>query len=106
MPFIAMQMDLEIIILSEVKSERERQITYVYVNLKYDTNDLIYETEANSQTQKTNLCFTMQRAGEGEINQDISIYKLLYIKELNNQVPLYSTANCIQNFIKNHNGKK
>ena len=38
-------MDLEIIILSEVKSERERQITYVYVNLKYDTNDLIYETE-------------------------------------------------------------
>ena len=23
------------------KSERERQITYVYVNLKYDTNDLI-----------------------------------------------------------------
>ena len=43
-------MDLEIIILSEVKSERERQITYVYVNLKYDTNDLIYETEANSQT--------------------------------------------------------
>ena len=41
-------MDLEIIILS--KSEREKQIIYVYVNLKYDTNDLIYATEADSQT--------------------------------------------------------
>ena len=35
------------------KSERERQIphyiTYVW-NLNYDTNELIYETEADSQT--------------------------------------------------------
>ena len=40
-------MDLEIIILSEV-SQRERQIydiTYMW-NLKYDTNELIYKTEA------------------------------------------------------------
>ena len=35
------------------KSERERQISYdiTYMwNLKYDTNELIYETENNSQT--------------------------------------------------------
>ena len=35
------------------KSERERQIPYdiTYMwNLKYDTNELIYETETNSQT--------------------------------------------------------
>ena len=35
------------------KSERERQmpydITYMW-NLKYDTNELIYETETDSQT--------------------------------------------------------
>ena len=46
-------MDLEIIILSEVKSERERQIPYdiTYMwNLKYDTNEHIYETETDSQT--------------------------------------------------------
>ena len=58
MPFAATWMDLEIIILSEVKSERERQIphdiTYM-CNLKYDTNELIYKAETDSQTQKTNL---------------------------------------------------
>ena len=35
------------------KSERERQITYdiTYMwNLKYDTNEPIYETETESQT--------------------------------------------------------
>ena len=38
------------------KSERERQIPYdiIYMwNLKYDTNELIYETE--TQTERTNL---------------------------------------------------
>ena len=53
MPFAATWMDLEIIILSEVKSDRERQVSYniTYMwNLKYNTNDLICETERNSQT--------------------------------------------------------
>ena len=43
-------MELEIIILS--KSERERQILYdiTYMwNLKYDTDELFYETETDSQ---------------------------------------------------------
>ena len=39
------------------KSERERQIpcdiTYTW-NLKYDTNELIYETETESYIQRTN----------------------------------------------------
>ena len=40
------------------KSEKERQIPYdsTYVwNLKYDTDELIYETEADSQTERTDL---------------------------------------------------
>ena len=44
-------MDLEMIILS--KSERERQIPYdiIYMwNVKYDTNEPIYEKETDSQT--------------------------------------------------------
>ena len=52
MPFAATWMDLEIIILSEV-SQAEKQIshdiTYMW-NLKYNTNELIYETETDSQT--------------------------------------------------------
>ena len=54
MLFAATWMDLEIITVSEV---RERQISYdiTYMwNLKYDTNELIYKTETDSQTQKTN----------------------------------------------------
>ena len=51
MPFAATWMDLEMIILSEV-NQRERQILYdiTYMwNLKYDTNELIYETNTDSQ---------------------------------------------------------
>ena len=46
-------MDLEMTILDEVKSDRERQIPYdiTYVwNLKYGTNELIYAAETESQT--------------------------------------------------------
>ena len=53
MPFAATRMQLEIIILSEVKSERKRKIPYDITcmwNLKYDTNEPIYETETDSQT--------------------------------------------------------
>ena len=50
MPIVATWMQLEIIILSEV---RERQIPYdiTYMwNLKNDTSEHIYETETDSQT--------------------------------------------------------
>ena len=52
MPFVATWMQLEIIILSEVKSERERQTAYITYtwNLKRDVNELIHETETDSQT--------------------------------------------------------
>ena len=54
MPFAAIWMDLEIIILSEVKSDRERKIpydiTYMWNLKKNDTNELIYKTETDSQT--------------------------------------------------------
>ena len=51
MPFTATWTELEIIILSEVKSDKERQIPYdiTYMwNLKYDTNELIYETDSQT----------------------------------------------------------
>ena len=49
MPFATTRMDLEIIMLS--KSERERQRLYdvIYMwNPKYDTNELMYETEKDT----------------------------------------------------------
>ena len=51
MPFAATWVNLEIIILS--KPDRERQIAYdiTYMwNLKYDTNEPIYETERDTWT--------------------------------------------------------
>ena len=55
MPFAATWMDLETIILSEVnQKEIPYDITYMW-NLKYDTNDPIYETEIKSQTESSGL---------------------------------------------------
>ena len=64
MPFAATWVDLKIIILSEV-TERERQLPYdiTYMqNLKYDTNEFIYEREIDSQTQRTDMW--LPRVGE------------------------------------------
>ena len=48
------------------KSERERHIphdiTYTW-NLKYDTNEHIYEREIDSQTERTDLWLPRRRGG-------------------------------------------
>ena len=57
MLFAATWMDLEMIMLSEV-SQTKTNITlyHLYVeSKKNDTNELVYKTEIDSQTQKTNL---------------------------------------------------
>ena len=55
MPSAATWMDLEIIILSEVRQRQiPHDIPYTW-NLKYETNELIYKTETDSQTQRTDL---------------------------------------------------
>ena len=51
MPFAATWMDLETVILGEVSQKEKGQnhdITYTW-NLKYDTNELICETESQAQ---------------------------------------------------------
>jgi len=65
MPFAATRMQLEIILLNEVKSERERQKPYDAIciwNLKYDTNELIDE----ALTDRKQTCDCQQgRGGDG-----------------------------------------
>ena len=56
MPFAATWMELETLILSEVKSERERQIPYdiTYIwNLIYGTNKLFHRKENHGLGEKT-----------------------------------------------------
>ena len=81
-------------------------ITYMW-NLKYDTNELIYKTETDSQTQKTNLWLPKGKEGGG-INQEfgISRHKLLYIKQGTNKVLLQSKGKYIQYLLINYNGEK
>ena len=48
MSFVVIWMDLEMIILSEVRQRQIYDITYMW-NLKNRTNGLIYKAEADSQ---------------------------------------------------------
>ena len=74
MPFAATQMDLESLILSEVKSEGERQtpydITYMW-NLKHNTNGLTYKRETDSQTQRTDL---WSQGGRGQRRDGVGVW--------------------------------
>ena len=60
-------MQLEIIILSEAsqkEKEKYHNIACMW-NLKYDTNELTYKTETDSQTWRTGL-WLLRRKGLGE----------------------------------------
>ena len=109
MPFAATWMDLEIFILSEV-SQKEKDKYYMVLFIrgisKNDTNELIYKTEIDSQTQKTNL--RLPKRERGQINQEfgIKIFTLLYIKQITNKDLVYSTGNSIQYAVITYKGKE
>ena len=66
-----------------------------------------YETETDSQTQRTDLWLPRGRGWGGmEWEFRISRCKLLYTEWINNKVLLYSTGNNIQYSVINHNGKE
>ena len=48
-------MDLEILMLSEVRERQIYDITYIWNLKKNGIKELIYKTEIESQMQKTNL---------------------------------------------------
>ena len=69
MPFAATQMDLDIIILSEISlTERDKyhMISHMW-NLKYDTNEHTYERETDSYTENIPMV-TQEKRGEVRID--------------------------------------
>ena len=82
MPFPAAWIVLDIIILTEVCQREANTVWYhLYVNLKCDTNELTYEIETDSQTQRTDL-WLLSGGGVGGNDWDfgISRWTLLYIE--------------------------
>ena len=67
MPVAATWMDLEMIILSQTKTNIIWYHSYVESNIfKNYINELIYKTETDSQISKTNLRLPEGKPGEGE----------------------------------------
>ena len=93
MPFSATWMDLEMIILSEVREQQKPYDVASMLNLNCGTDELICETETDSQTQRTNS--GLPKGGDGgEMDRKfgISRCKLSYAGWMNNVVLLYSTG--------------
>ena len=67
MPLAASWMDLENITLSKVSQRKKTSYDITYMWDLKNTNPLIYKTETDSQTQKTNLRLPKQK-GMGGIN--------------------------------------
>ena len=81
-------MKIEITVLSEASQKEKRQIPYDITpmwNLKYDTNELIYETETHSQTQRADLWWPKGRwdGRESQFWDRKGLHQLIPIKTCN-----------------------
>ena len=80
----------------QCKSERERQVSYdiAYMwNLKYDTNQSIYETEPGAQSIENRFVVAKSVGGKRGLDWEfwINRCKLVYIEWINNKVLQYSS---------------
>ena len=71
-------------------------------NIKYDTNEHIYETKTHRHREKTCSC----QGGRKDWEFGTSTCKPVYTGWMNNKVLLYSTGNYIQYPVIKHNGKE
>ena len=65
LPSLAIWMDLENITLS--KSDKDKYMISLILNLKNNTNKCIYKTKTDSQTQQTNLWLPKEKGSWGRI---------------------------------------
>ena len=76
-------------------------------NPKYDTNELTYETERDSQTYRRNVVADGEGSRGGmDWEFGISRCKLSCIGRINSKAQLYIPRNYIQNPVIDHNGKE
>ena len=75
---------------------------------KNDTNELVYKTELDSQTEKTNLPLPKgKRQGRDKLGVCvINIYTLLCVNQITNKDLLCSIGNSTQYSVITYNGKE
>ena len=80
-PFAATWLDLEIVILSEIKSKKYKyhMISLICGIWKKDTNELIYKTERDPQTENKFMVAKGKEGGEGQIRRLGLTYTDYYI---------------------------
>ena len=93
MPFAATWMQLEMIILSEVsqtEKDKHYKIPHMF-NLKYNTNEHIYETETHRPGEQTCRCRGERSTGWGmDLEFGTNSYKLLHIEWINNKRAIFN----------------
>ena len=93
--------------VSQKEKDKYHMISLICGVYKNNTSELIYKTETDSQTSKTNLRFPKREGWRG-INQEVRInrYTLIYIKSIINKDLLYSTGNSTQHSVITYMGKE
>jgi len=98
MPFSATWMELETLILCEVRKRKTNTTLYIIYmwNLIYGTNEPINRNETNSWTW-SQTCGCQGGGGGSEMDWEfgVSRFKLLHLEWISNEVLLYSTGNYI-----------
>uniref|UniRef100_A0A8D0K6M8 DUF1725 domain-containing protein n=1 Tax=Sus scrofa TaxID=9823 RepID=A0A8D0K6M8_PIG len=93
MPFAAIWIELETLILSEVRKRQiPYDITYIW-NLIYGTNEPFHRKETHALGEQTCGC---QVGGSGmDWESGVNRCKLLHLEWMSNEILLYSTGNYI-----------
>ena len=95
-PLAATWMGLDIVVLSEVsqrEGEMAHDIPYMWSLKRNNANDLIYETETDSQTREQTYRCQWGKNGGRRWELGIGMYTLLYLEWIHNKDLLYSTRN-------------
>ena len=107
--FAATWMDLEIVILSEVRQRKTNIIYALYVESKKNCTNELYLQNRSRVTDVENKVMVAcigGGKGKGAINSETEIdrYTPLYVKQITNKYLLYSTGNSIQYSIMTYMG--
>jgi len=102
MLFVAIWMDLETVILSEVREEIPLYGIPYMCNLKRnDTNEVTYKTETDKDFENELMVMGKRgRKGERIVREfGVGLYTVLYLKWIINKDLLYSTWNSAQHYV-------